>query len=67
MIPDLDIWRSARLLIDQHGADAPIEPGMRVDTMLEAGDLDGRAVLRHILKAVEELLKAEPAGTDKVH
>ena len=44
MIPDLDIWRSARLLVDQHGADAPVEAAMRVDELLEAGDLDGRAV-----------------------
>ena len=33
--------------------------------MLEAGDLDGRAVWRRILAAVEELLRAEPEG--RVH
>lgn len=31
MIPDLDIYRSAYVLVQQHGEDAP----------LEAGDLDG--------------------------
>ncbi len=44
MIPDLDIYRSANLLVKQHGEDAPIHAAMRADAMLEAGDLDGYAV-----------------------
>jgi hypothetical protein len=28
MIPDLDIWRSANLLVKQHGEDAPIHADM---------------------------------------
>ena len=56
---------AARVLIDQHGADAPVEAAMRVDAMLEAGDLEGRAVWRRILAAVEELLRTEPKG--RVH
>ena len=40
MIPNLDIYRSARLLVMQHGGDPPIEAAMRADAMLEAGDLD---------------------------
>ncbi len=42
-IPDLDIWRSANLLVKQHGDDAPIEAAMRADAMLDKGDLDGCA------------------------
>ncbi len=41
MIPDLDIYRSANVLVKQHGQDAPIEAAMRADTMLDNGDLDG--------------------------
>ncbi len=44
VIIDLDIYRSANLLVKRHGEDAPIEAAMRVDAMLEAGDLDGYAV-----------------------
>ncbi len=44
MIPDLDIYRSANLLVKQHGEDAPIEAAMRADAVLEAGDLDGYGV-----------------------
>lgn len=41
-----DIYRSAKLLIDQFEADAPIEAGMRADVLLEKGDLDGQAAVR---------------------
>ncbi len=41
MTSDLDICRSANLLMKQHGEGAPIHAAMRADAMLEAGDLDG--------------------------
>ncbi len=65
MIPDRDIWRSANLLVKRHGEDAPIHAAMRADAMLEAGDLEGCAVWRRILRAVEELQGATPGA--RVH
>ncbi len=63
MIPDLDIYRSANLLVKQHGQDAPIHASMQADALLEAGDLDGYAVWKRIVKAVGDLLsKKRPAG-----
>ena len=44
MIPDLDTYRSANVLVKQHGQDAPIHTAMRADELLEKGDLDGYAV-----------------------
>jgi hypothetical protein len=46
LIPELDIYRAAKLLIDQHGQDAPIRAAERADELLEAaistaGDLAG--------------------------
>ena len=41
MIPDLDIYRSANVLVKRHGQDAPIEAAMRADAMLDMGDLGG--------------------------
>ncbi len=35
---------------------------MRADAMLEKGDLDGYAVWRRILQAVEELGRVEPGA-----
>ena len=60
MTLDLDIYRSANLLMKQHGQDAPSHAAMRADAMLEAGDLDGYAVWKRILRAVEELRTEEP-------
>ncbi len=53
MIPDLNIYRSANVLVKRHGPDAPIHAAMRADAMLEKGDLDGYAVWRRVLRAVE--------------
>ncbi len=61
MIPDLDIYRSANVHVQQHGEDAPIHAAMQADAMLEKGDLDGYAVWKRILRAVGELQGADPA------
>jgi hypothetical protein len=42
MIEDPDIWRAAKLLIDQH--DAPLRAAQRADQLLEGGDVTGHAV-----------------------
>ncbi len=49
----------ANTLVKHHGPDAPIHAAMRADAMLEAGDLDGAAVWKRIVKAVGELLSKE--------
>ncbi len=54
MISDLDIYRSANLLVKRHGQDAPIRAAMRADAMLDKGDLNGYAVWRRIIKAAYE-------------
>jgi len=62
---DLDIYRTANELIKQHGEDASIHAAMRADELLEAGDMDGKAVWLRILAAVDELLSGErPEGTE---
>ena len=55
MTSDLDIYRAANLLVKHHGSDAPIEAAMRADAMLDKGDLDGYAVSKRILRAIDEL------------
>ncbi len=67
MIPDLDIYRSANVIIKRHGQDAPIHAAMRADAMLEAGDLDGYAVWKRILRAAEELQETAPRLGEEVH
>ena len=67
MTPDMDIWRSANLLVKQHGEDAPVHAPMRADAVLEGGDLDGPRVWKRILRAVEELQRLEAKSGGAVH
>ena len=67
MISDLDVFRSAKLLVKQHGDEAPIHAAMKADDMLEKGDMDGAAVWRRIVKATEELLSTRPGDGVPIH
>ncbi len=67
MITDLDIYCSAQALVNHHGQDAPIHAAMRADELLEAGDMDGLAVWKRILRAVEELQGTAPKSGEAVH
>ncbi len=65
MIADLDIYRTANILVNQHGQDAPVEATRRADAMLEKGAVDGYAVWRRILRAIGELQEVVPGA--RVH
>ena len=55
MTSDPDIFRAAKLVIDQHGKDAPLRAAERADELQEDGDIEGAGVWVRILKAIEEL------------
>jgi hypothetical protein len=61
---DLDIYRSAAVLIRQHGVVAEQEAQARADAFGTKGDSEGQAVWRRILVAIRELQRTEP---DRVH
>ena len=67
MIYDRDIFRAAQLLVKRHGADAPIVAAQRADELFNEGDLDGVAVWRRILHAVEELQRVTPKVGERVN
>ncbi len=58
MTSDLDIYRTANVLVKHYGEDAAPEVAQRADAMLEEGSLDGQRVwkLRHSLSAVQTQL-----------
>ena len=64
MPDEIDIYRSANLLIEQHGEDAPIFAAMQADKCLAAGDLDGKAVWMGVIGAIKELLDQQPPSSD---
>ena len=55
MIPSIDILRTGKLMIGQHGDYATLEAAMNADAMLTAGNMDGKRAWIRIIKAVEEL------------
>ena len=59
--------RSAQVLVKHYGQDAPIHAAMRADAMLEKGDMDGYAVRKRILRAVEELQGTVPVLGEAIH
>ena len=63
---DLDIWRSAKLLVDEHGDTAAIHAAMRADAMLDEGDMDGYAAWKRVVRAVRVLLDRRSPGSDAV-
>ena len=67
MISDLDIYRSAKVIMKQYGKDAQIHSTKRASAMLDKGDLDSYAILRRILRAVEELERTAPKSGEAVH
>jgi hypothetical protein len=62
MVTDLDVYRTAQVLLRQYGADAPIQAAMQYDALLEGGDLDGAAVWKWVLAAIDVLLLKERQG-----
>ena len=62
MIPELDIYRATKLLVEQHSGDAGTRAGERADELLQAGDTEGAAIWRAINAAVEELQRGRQHG-----
>ena len=58
----LDIYRAAKRLVDQHGEDPPIRAAERADELLEAGDIEGAAIWRSIMGAIQELQRGRLDG-----
>ncbi len=65
MITDLDIRRSANVLIKQHGSQAEVEAQKRVDAMQD--NTAGRQAWLDILEKVKELQRKGPAEGEPVH
>jgi len=63
MISDIDIWRSAMVMVKRYGDDAMLEAAARADQLLEDGDWQSALTWHRILDAIERLqAKARPQG-----
>ena len=63
----IDIYRTASVLIREHGEDATLEAAQRADAMLEDGNMEGAAVWRRVLQAVAELQRKERREDETVN
>ncbi len=67
MTSDLDIYRTANVLVKHYGEDAALEAAQRADAMLEKGCLDGQRIWKRVLAAVIEILRWEPREGEAVN
>ncbi len=62
MIPDIDIYRTAQVMIRRYGDTATIEAAAHADEFLDKGDLDGQRTWLRILRAIDTLTDTTPKG-----
>jgi hypothetical protein len=63
MIPDIDIWRPAALMIKHYGDTADVEAVAKADALLAEGDTEGQRVWMRIAKAIDELRTVKDGET----
>ena len=62
MIPEIDIWRVANLMLTRYGGEADIESAIRAEELAEEGDHNGAAVWRRVTDAIGQLVNTTPPG-----
>lgn len=67
MVDELDIYRTAQLLVNLHATEASFHAAMRCDQLAARGDLDGAAVWKRVLTAVDVLLATDRSDDTLLH
>ena len=62
VIPEIDIWRAANLMVKRYGDKALEESSARIDELSAAGDHDGADTWRRISAAIVQLANNTPPG-----
>ena len=63
---EIDLYRAAKVVIDQHGDEAAIYAAMRADEFLEKGDIIAASMWKLIVAKIEELSVVD-AENDTLH
>ena len=63
MIPEIDIWPAAQLMLRRYGDKALEESAARADEMAALDDYHRQATWRRITDAVSQLANMTPPGT----
>ena len=67
MIAESDIYRSAQVLIREHGDLALEVAESRANKFWDAGDDEGAAVWMRIARAIRDLQKVRPEASNRTH
>ena len=59
MVANVEVYRTASVLIREHGEEANLVPAERADSFLEARDMAGSVVWKQVLKAIKETQRQE--------
>ena len=62
VIPEIDIWRAANLMLKRYGEKALEEAALRADELTEGGDHRSAATWRRITDAIRQLANNTPPG-----
>ena len=62
MIPEIDIWRVANLMLKRYGDEAQAESAIRMQELVLNGDRAGAAVWRRVTDAIGQLVNTTPPG-----
>jgi hypothetical protein len=63
VIPEIDIWRVANLMLTRYGDEAMAESAKRADELAADGDLSGVAVWLRVIDAIRQLAITTPIGS----
>ena len=63
---EIDLYRAAKVVIDQHGDEAAIYAAMRADEFIEKGDIIAASMWKLIVARIEELSVVD-AENDTLH
>ncbi len=64
---ELDVWRSAKLMIDYHGDQAEAKAVERSDEAVKAGDIIAFRTWKRVARAIRSLNKNEPSQGEPQH
>jgi len=68
LFEEIDIWRSAAILLKRYGADeGELIAARRADALLDQGDVDGFHVWLAIEKAVKNWRREKPSASEPMN
>jgi hypothetical protein len=64
---ELDVWRTANILLKRYGAEAVFIASRRADALLEQGDTQGCSAWVRITRAITDLERKKPRGGEALN